>query len=280
MALGAAVQAGLIANDEAVEDLVVTDVAPFTLGINISKQFGGEHRSGYMLPIIHRNTTIPISRVKRISTIAANQTKLQVDVYQGENRHVKNNILLGEITVDGIPKGPPGQEADVRFTYDLNGVLEVEVSIVETKRKIRHVITRHARGMEASQIAAAVEEMQALKMHPREEAAHQALLKRAERVYQELPLVAQQYLGQLLDGFEQALELGEKDTLPRFRQALEEFLNEHDMHLGRRRPRDSMNAPADHESVPQRNAENRGWARSLLEVPADAAGRAGGSGQS
>jgi molecular chaperone HscC len=232
VAMGAAVQAGLIGNEEALADMVVTDVAPFTLGISISKQFGAEHHPGYMLPIIHRNTTIPISRVQRVQTLSPNQTQIKVEVYQGENRHVKNNILLGELTVDGIPKGPAGQEADVRFTYDLNGVLEVEVSIVLTKRKVTHIITRHARGLAAAQIDKAVEEMQALKMHPREEAAHRALLKRAERVYQELSLVAQQHLGQLLDGFEAALELQEKDTIERFRQALEEFLNGHDLTSG------------------------------------------------
>ena len=229
VALGAAVQAGLIAKVEALGDLVVTDVAPFTLGVMVSKQFGGEHRPGYMLPIIHRNTTIPISRVQRLATIEPNQTQLKIEVYQGENRHVKNNVLLGEFTLDGVPKGPPGQEIDVRFTYDLNGVLEVEASIVQTKRKVTHVITRHARGMSAGQVAKAVAEMQSLKMAPREEAVHRALLKRAERVYEELPLAAQQYLGKLLDGFEQALELQEKDAIERFREAIEKFLEESDL---------------------------------------------------
>jgi molecular chaperone HscC len=229
VALGAAVQAGLISREEAIEDLVVTDVAPFTLGINISKEIGGVYRSGYMLPVIHRNTTIPVSRVHRIQTITPNQTQLQIDVYQGENRRVENNILLGQVTVDGIPKGPPGQDADVRFTYDLNGVLEVEVSIVQTGRKVTHVITRHAHGMSASQIDKAIKEMQALKMHPREDARNRAVLKRAERVYEELPIVKQQVLGQLLDGFEQALELQEKDAIERFSQAIQEFLDEHDI---------------------------------------------------
>src|SRR5262249_49447180 len=76
VALGAAVQAGLIARAQSVEDLVVTDVAPFTLGIQIVKDFGHEQRGGYFLPIIQRNTTIPISRVERIGTVVPNQTGL------------------------------------------------------------------------------------------------------------------------------------------------------------------------------------------------------------
>jgi molecular chaperone HscC len=118
--LGAAVQAGLVARDESVGDLVVTDVAPFTLGIAISKHLGMEHRDGYFLPVLNRNVTIPASRVERVSTIQPNQTKVTVRVYQGENRRVENNLPLGEFDVDGIPRGPAGQSVDVRFTYDLN----------------------------------------------------------------------------------------------------------------------------------------------------------------
>jgi molecular chaperone HscC len=96
VALGAAVQAGLIARAQSVEDLVVTDVAPFTLGIEITKEFGHERREGYFLPIIQRNSTIPISRVERVETIYPNQTVLRVKVYQGESRRVEDNLFLGE----------------------------------------------------------------------------------------------------------------------------------------------------------------------------------------
>jgi len=232
VALGAAVQAGLIANNAAMGDLVVTDVAPFTLGIMVCKQLGGQHRTGYMLPIIHRNTTIPISRVERVTTTEANQTIVKICVYQGENRRVENNIPIGEFDVPGIPKGPPGQPVDVRFTYDLNGVLEVEATIVQTQRTFTHVIARHARGLSKQQIAKVVAEMQSLKASSRDDAANQALLKRAERLYEELPLAAQQYLGELLDGFEATLELGEKDAIERYREALQEFLDANDSSLG------------------------------------------------
>ncbi len=224
VALGAAVQAGLIARDRGVGDLVVTDVAPFTLGIEISRRLGLEYRSGYFSPIINRNTTIPVSRVNRVSTITPNQTQLSVRVFQGENRRVENNILLGEFTVNNVPRGPAGQEVDVRFTYDLNGVLEVEATVVETGHKVNHLITRHARGLNEAQIAAAVAAMQELKTHPREEAVNRFLLRRAERVYQELPILERQLLAELLDGFEAALNLCEKDAIERHREGLEKFL--------------------------------------------------------
>jgi molecular chaperone HscC len=228
VALGAAVQAGLIARARSVEDLVVTDVAPFTLGIMIAKQFGHEQRDGYFLPIIQRNSTIPISRVERVQTVYPNQTAVQVKIYQGEGRRVEDNLFLGEFEVKGIPAGPAGQPVDIRFTYDLNGVLEVEATIVETKKIVGHVVTRHARGLSAKQIAEAIKQMEKLKTHPREEAVNRLLLRRAERLYQELSLEGRVILGQLLDGFEQALAMQNEEAIERHRAALKEFLERSD----------------------------------------------------
>ena len=136
---------------------------------------------------------------------------------------MENNLLLGELTVDNIPRGPAGQEVDVRFTYDLNGVLEVEATVVETERKVSHLITRYARGLSERQIQEAVESMQALKTHPREDTVNRFLMRRAERVYQELPLLERQMLSDMLDGFEEALNAGETDAIVRFRDALTIF---------------------------------------------------------
>lgn len=228
VALGAAVQAGLIARDASVEDLVVTDVAPFTLGIMVARDFGHEKREGYFLPIIQRNSTIPISRIERVFTMHPNQTGLQVKIYQGEARRVEDNLFLGEFEVKGIPLGPAGQPIDVRFTYDLNGVLEVEATVVETKKQVSHVVTRHARGLSAKQIAEAIQQMEKLKTHPREEAVNRLLLRRAERLYQELSLEGRVILGQLLDGFEAALAMQNEAAIERHRTALQEFLERAD----------------------------------------------------
>ncbi len=229
VALGAAVQAGLIDKEESLDDMVVTDVCPFTLGVEVSRRIGMEVRNGYFMPVINRNTTIPVSRVERVSTMYANQTEIKVKVYQGESRRTKDNLLLGEFTVKGIPRGPAGQEVDLRLTYDLNGVLEVEATVVETQKKTSIVITKHAHGLSEDQIAQAVQEMQRLKTHPREETVNRFLLKRAERVYRELPLLERERLADLMDGFEAALELNESDeVLDRFRLELEMFLNQYE----------------------------------------------------
>ncbi|MBN9523616.1 Hsp70 family protein [bacterium] len=228
VALGAAVQAGLVGRAGAVDDLVVTDVSPFTLGVEVSKRFGGDFQDGYFDPVIDRNTTIPTSRVKRYSTLHPNQTIISLKVYQGESRRVGENLLLGEFDVKGIPPGPVGQGVDVRFTYDLNGVLEVEATVVATKQKVTHVITKHAQGLNEQQVRAAVRAMETLKSHPREDAENRFLLARAERVFKELPADLRRLLSELLDGFEAALESQEPAAIEANREGLRQFLSRHD----------------------------------------------------
>ena len=226
VAMGAAVQAGLFARHQSVEEMVVTDVSPFTLGIEVSKQLGSEYRNGYFMPIINRNTTIPISRSDIVRTLSPNQTTILLKVYQGESRKVEDNLLLGKLEVKGIPPGAAGQEVDVRFTYDLNGVLEVEATVIATKKKASTVITRHAKGgMTPQEIQQATRDMQRLKAHPREESGNRFILKRAERVYQELGGDERILLSQLMDGFEAALAMQDNVAIESNREALEEFLD-------------------------------------------------------
>ena len=224
VALGAAVQAGLIGRQAVLDDLVVTDVAPFSLGVETVKTFGTEHREGYFYPIIERNTTIPVSRCRTVATIYPNQTEINIHVYQGESRRVADDLLIGQFTVPGIPRGPAGQEVEIRFTYDLNGILEVEATVVATRAKHTHIVTRHASEMSPADIARAVKAMAALKTHPREESANRLTLRRAERLYGEVSSDERAILSQFLDGFEAALELGDKEAIVRHREALMAFL--------------------------------------------------------
>ena len=91
--------------------------------------------SGYYYPIIERNTVIPVSRTETFYTCYDGQSKLVVEVLQGESRLAKNNLKLGEISVV-VPKGPEGKESiDVTYTYDINSILEVIVKVNSTGEK-------------------------------------------------------------------------------------------------------------------------------------------------
>jgi molecular chaperone HscC len=98
VALGAAVQAGLKMRDAALTDVVLTDVAPYTLGIEVVEFMGAVAVSaGRLLPVMERNTVVPVSRTKTVTPVQDFQQRAEVRIYQGESRLVKDNILLGTL---------------------------------------------------------------------------------------------------------------------------------------------------------------------------------------
>ena len=99
---------------QGLDEMVMTDVAPFTLGVETSVKLGEGNRrlDGQFTPIIERNTVIPVSRSDVVHTVDDNQVRMAIRVYQGESRLVKDNVRLGELTV-ALPPAPAGQERTV-----------------------------------------------------------------------------------------------------------------------------------------------------------------------
>lgn len=227
VAMGAAIQAALIEDNVAVEDMVMTDVCPHTLGIEVCKHFGGEFIPGYFEPIIHRNTTIPVSREKRFSTVAANQTEVQLRVYQGEGRRAEDNLLLGELKVDGIPLGKAGAGFDVRFSYDPSGILEVEVVIPQSGKTHRAVISHPDSRMNPKQVQEIVRKLQKVKFYPRDLLENKRLLSYCERILGELPIHLREELDEMLDSFENGLRSGDSSYYEQTRHQLQIWLSTH-----------------------------------------------------
>ena len=185
--IGAAVMTGLLSRDEALREVVMTDVCPYTLGTEVSEQGRqpGQTVDGLYLPIIERNTVIPASRSKSVETMHDGQRELAVRIYQGESRLVQDNIRLGEIRVR-VPPRPAGQvKCDIRFTYDVNGLLEVETTVPETGKRQRLVIEENPGVLSQEEIDKRLAELSALKVHPRDQAENRALIARADRLYEE-----------------------------------------------------------------------------------------------
>jgi molecular chaperone DnaK len=136
VARGAAIQAGLIEGSINNEDLVLTDVCPYTLG-TAPLQIGLFGRRKVFDPLIPRNTTIPTEKSAIYSTVADFQTEVIIDVYQGESSDPDNNERLGEVHLTGIPSARGGKEQiDVSFGYDMNGILQVKASVVSTGKQV------------------------------------------------------------------------------------------------------------------------------------------------
>lgn len=187
VARGAAVQAGLKMRDAALNEVVLVDVAPYTLGVAISKRLpSGQLERGHFSPIIERNTPIPASRVEPYTTIHDQQDSVQFDVFQGESRLVRDNVYLGHLEVPVPPKRAGEVAIDVRFTYDVDGLLEVEAFVPETEQRSVVVIEGNPGVLSKEEIAERFAALSKLKIHPRDHDVNRRLLARGDRLYQEL----------------------------------------------------------------------------------------------
>lgn len=133
VALGAAIQAGIIAG-EVTSDIVLLDVTPLTLGVEVL--------GGLREPIIERNTTIPSSKSKVFTTAADNQTAVTIHIVQGERPMASDNVSLGSFNLSGIPPAPRGvPQIEVKFDIDANGILNVTAKDLATQKEAKITIT-------------------------------------------------------------------------------------------------------------------------------------------
>ncbi|WP_426071997.1 molecular chaperone HscC [Janthinobacterium sp. DSP2-3-3] len=227
VALGAAVQAGLKMRDAALDEVVMTDVAPYSLGISISRQIGAnQYEGGHYLPIIERNSVVPVSRTENITTIYDNQKEINVAIFQGESRLVADNVFLGKISFP-IPAKKAGEIGiDVRFTYDVSGVLEAEVTVLATQERHKMIISDNAGVMTPEQIEQRFAELADLKIHPREQMENRTLVTRADRLYEQSLGDVRQYLAAHTANFQAALETQDPNTIRQARTAFAEVLKE------------------------------------------------------
>ncbi len=139
VAIGAAIQAAIIAGTEGAKDkdVVLVDVTPLTLGIEV--------KGGLFEPIIPRNTTIPVKKSKIFTTVEDYQTEVEIRVYQGERPVAKDNIFLGSFKLVGIPPAPRGvPQIEVSFDIDSDGIVHVSAKDLGSGKEQSMVVTgRH-----------------------------------------------------------------------------------------------------------------------------------------
>ncbi|GAB6260287.1 molecular chaperone HscC [Photobacterium sp. R1] len=220
VAMGAATQAACRLRDAAVEEIVLTDVCPFSLGIAANR----DGQTDVFSPIIERNTVIPTSRVERFSTAYDQQTKVRIALYQGERFWARENIFISDFEIE-VPANRAGAESiDVRFSYDINGLLEVDVTILSTNTTIQKVIDRTPVGMSDADKRASHERLAKLKSHPRDKLPNIALTERLNRLYEEKLAHERQMVEQLILHFTQALESQHESTINDVRKNIEQQL--------------------------------------------------------
>ena len=227
IALGATVAAGLKARDAKLEEIILTDVCPSTLGTEVARRDpAGQVQTGFFHPIILRNSTVPVSREDSFSPMHEQQKQLTIDIFQGENPLVANNIKLGEITVQLDPRRPVEENGvTVRFTYDINGLLQVEVTEHATGHRHELVIEQNPGLLSPDEIRSRLAALEALKIHPRDQQENIAVLARAERLYEEY-LHFREQLQDWIMQFRAVLDTQDSERIADSRMRLSEALDD------------------------------------------------------
>tara|TARA_B100000614_G_scaffold27390_1_gene21316 strand:- start:5422 stop:6396 length:975 start_codon:yes stop_codon:yes gene_type:complete len=174
VAMGAALQAGIIVGDSGVTDVLLLDVTPLTLGI--------ETLGGVMTTMIERNTTIPSKRSETFSTAADNQPAVEVHVLQGERQFAKDNITLGRFHLTGIPPAPRGiPQVEVTFDIDANGIVNVSAKDLGTGKEQKITIESQT-SLTEDEIKAKIEEAEEFAEEDRRRKARVELKNQAESI--------------------------------------------------------------------------------------------------
>jgi len=222
---GAAVLAGLKSRDIALQEVVLTDVMPYSLGVVATESIQGRVINDRFSPIIERNTPVPVSREECYFTVRDNQTQVLIDVRQGESPVGSENLQLGTVEIE-VPAAPAGQvRVDVRFSYDVNGLLDVDVRESQTG-KLRNALIRTAQHeMSEDAVQAALAGLRELKRHPREEQENRYLIERARRLFEDRLGEDRRWVQTCLSAFELVLDSQDARVIRQARQTLREQLD-------------------------------------------------------
>ena len=218
VALGAATQAACRLRHEDVEEVILTDICPYSLGVEVNQQ----GIPGVFSPIIERNTTVPVSKVETYSTMHPEQDSIQVNVYQGESHKVKNNILVDSFEVAIKPNGRI-QAIDIRFSYDINGLLEVDVLLEDGKTESK-VINHSPLSLTPEQLATSRERLAKLKIYPRDLLINRTFKAQLEEQWSRALGEEREMIGHIITEFDAALLSNDIARVDEVRHRASQFL--------------------------------------------------------
>lgn len=209
--------------NEDIKDYVLTDICPFTLGTDVYNE--SDPRHSYMHPIVPRNTVLPCSRVKRFYTVKDDQQRVEFEILQGEQVYAKDNLCLDKIAI-AVPKNKKGQESvDVRFTYDINGILLIDITVVSTGKSISKVVSQNVK---ESDLEKKIKELEKLRVHPKELSENQYILEKLSALYEEAPTYMREPLSNAIKTFSILLESQDARKIKKYRTYIESFIRDYD----------------------------------------------------
>ena len=219
VAYGVGIAVGMKERNKVFKERILTDVCPFTLGTEIvGRRFA---------PIIPRNTTVPTSRSEYFYTIEDYQSQVTVGIYQGESLNIDDNLFLGEFLLD-VPQNLAGKEAiNVRFTYDINGILEVEAKVVSTGvKKSKLIINGDLSEEEKNE---KIKMLKEIKIQSENKNKDKLLLERANRIYAEIVNTEiRNHISDYLENYKMVVATGDRIRIQKTKKNFSEFLDKID----------------------------------------------------
>jgi len=215
VAYGVGIAVGMKERNKVFKERILTDVCPFTLGTEIvGRRFA---------PIIPRNTTVPTSRSEYFYTIEDYQSQVTVGIYQGESLNIDDNLFLGEFLLD-VPQNLAGKEAiNVRFTYDINGILEVEAKVVSTGlKKSKLIVNGDLSEEEKNEKIKMLEE---IKIQSENKNKDKLLLERANRIYAEIVNTEiRNHISEYLENYQKIVVTGDRIRIQKTKKSLNKMI--------------------------------------------------------
>lgn len=206
IALGVGLAAAIKARTEEIRDMVLTDICPFSLGVEVN--------DGTFSPIIERNDTLPCSRSRVYTTGRDFQDAMEFRIYQGESMMVKDNLLLGTLEIDDLPKMRVGEVIAVAtFLYDINGILDIHIHVNRPEKSVHKVIMNRNIGLSEEQLEEKLKELNHMAMYPKGKERDRLLIERARRVYMESTGLVRENLEREIRQYENLLSYGKEKEI-------------------------------------------------------------------
>lgn len=222
VAMGVGIYAGIKERRQEIGDLVLTDICPFSLGTGVVNY--ADRENPIMSTVIERNSVLPCSRTGYYSNAYDNQCQIDIGIYQGESYYCNDNLKLGMIEMEIMPMKEGEVCLEVRFTYDINGILEVEVTDRQMNRMKRKVLTSENVRMSEEEVERRLEELQAYKLMPHGGIKTKIVMARGERLFSQLLGARRQQVSIAMQQIERAImSRNDKEINMALKQATELF---------------------------------------------------------
>ena len=222
IAVGAGIFAGMKDRNKDFKDVILTDICPFSLGTAVQDSRTMETIMDF---IIQRNSMLPTSKMHDYYAASDNQTRIRVTVYQGESIIPANNIKLGELLIECPPTPLHEYIASLRLTYDINGILVVDVT-ANDKKTYSKVILSESNTMSEEELAKCKEQLNKLRLAPPDDERYQLLIARAERIIEETLSFERKIITEALMDYKACLANGNERDIRLLTKKFSRFLDQ------------------------------------------------------